>query len=52
MAGEIARDGRVTFVGSEQVKMSDYNVERPSILFGVIKAGDLMTLTYTLVFIR
>ena len=52
MAGEVAHDGSITFVGSEQVKMSDYNVERPSILFGVIKAGDLMTLTYNLIFIR
>jgi polyisoprenoid-binding protein YceI len=52
MDGNVAKDGAISFAGSEQVKMSDYNVERPSILFGVIKAGDLMTLTYNLVFIR
>jgi polyisoprenoid-binding protein YceI len=52
MDGNVAKDGSISFAGSEQVKMSDYNVERPSILFGVIKAGDLMTLTYNLVFIR
>jgi polyisoprenoid-binding protein YceI len=52
MDGNVAKDGPITFAGSEQVKMSDYNVERPSILFGVIKAGDVMTLTYNLVFIR
>ena len=52
MAGSPANDGTITFSGSEQVKMSDYNVERPSILFGMIKAGDVMTLTYNLVFIK
>jgi polyisoprenoid-binding protein YceI len=52
MDGNVAKDGSISFAGSEQVKMSDYNVERPSILFGVIKVGDLMTLTYNLVFIR
>jgi polyisoprenoid-binding protein YceI len=52
MAGNAAKDGSITFAGSEQVKMSDYNVERPSILFGVIKAGDVMTLTYNLIFIK
>ncbi len=52
MSGNVANDGSITFTGSEQVKMSDYNVERPSILFGVIKAGDVMTLSYNLVFIR
>jgi hypothetical protein len=52
MTGVVANDGSLTFTGAEQVKMSDYNVERPSLLFGLIKADDMMTLTYTLVFIR
>ncbi len=52
MAGDVANDGTITFAGSEKVKMSDYNVERPSLLFGMIKAGDVMTLAYNLVFIR
>ncbi len=50
--GTLPKMAAISFAGSEQVKMSDYNVERPSILFGVIKAGDLMTLTYNLIFIR
>jgi len=50
MRSQVSRDGSITFTGSEDLKMSDYNVERPSILFGTIKAGDRMTLSYTLIF--
>ncbi len=52
MAGTVAKDGSISFTGSEVVRMSDYNVERPSLLFGMIKAGDEMTLAYNLVFIQ
>jgi hypothetical protein len=52
MAGIVAKDGSISFAGSEVVRMSDYNVERPSLLFGMIKAGDEMTLAYNLVFIQ
>ena len=52
MHGHADRDGTITFSGSENVKMSDYNVERPSVLFGVIKADDNMTLTYNLIFTK
>ena len=45
-------DGSITFRGSENLHMSDYNVERPSLLFGAIKARDEMTLTYTLIFTK
>jgi hypothetical protein len=40
----------VTFTGSQHLKMSDYDVERPSLLFGAIKASNDMTLTYKLIF--
>lgn len=45
-------DGSVTFTGSKKLKMSDYDVERPSLLFGAIKAGNEMTLTYKLIFTK
>src|ERR1700733_14680447 len=48
MRSQVACDGSIAFTGSENVKMSDYNVERPSHFFGIIKAGDDMTLSYTL----
>jgi hypothetical protein len=50
MRGTVASDGSITFAGSETLRMSDYNVERPTLLFGVIRAGDEMTLTYKLIF--
>ena len=50
MHSKISHDGSISFTGSEALQMSDYQVERPSLLFGVIRAGDKMTLTYTLIF--
>lgn len=52
MYSNIGTDGAVTFTGSQVVRMSDYNVERPTLLFGAIKAGDDMTLTYKLIFTK
>ena len=52
MTGTVEADGTIQFHGSEVVKMSDYNVERPSLLMGLIKAGDAMMLTYQLVFVK
>jgi hypothetical protein len=52
MASVVGRDGSVTFTGSQVIRMSDYNVERPTLLFGTIKAGDELTLTYKLIFNR
>lgn len=48
----INADGTVTFAGMQPLKMSDYNVERPSILLGAIKAGDDIELSYHLIFIK
>jgi polyisoprenoid-binding protein YceI len=52
MRSQVAKDGSITFTGSENVKMSDYNVERPSHFFGIIKADDNMILSYTLIFTK
>jgi polyisoprenoid-binding protein YceI len=52
MQGALKCDGTIAFTGSQLVKMSDYNVEPPSILFGAIKARDEMTLTYKLIFAK
>ncbi len=44
-------DGSVTFHGSQEMKMSDYGVTRPTIL-GIFKAGDAMALDYQLTFVK
>jgi len=52
MQSKVNADGTVVFTGSQALRMSDYNVERPSLLFGAIRARDEMTLTYTLIFTK
>ncbi len=52
MHSQINPDGSITFTGSQNLRMSDYNVERPSLLFGAIRASDDMTLTFTLIFTK
>jgi polyisoprenoid-binding protein YceI len=52
MRSQVAKDGSIAFTGAENVKMSDYNVERPSHFFGIIKADDNMILSYTLIFTK
>jgi polyisoprenoid-binding protein YceI len=48
----VNRDRSVTFTGSKKLRMSDYDVERPSLLFGAIKASNDMMLTYKLIFTK
>jgi len=43
-------NGTVTCKGSYKLKMTEYNVEPPSIMMGAIVTGDEVTLTYTLTF--
>jgi hypothetical protein len=52
MHSELQPDGSIVFRGAQNLRMSDYNVERPSLLFGAIRARDEMTLTYTLIFTK
>lgn len=46
----INADGTVTCKGSYKLKMTEYNVEPPSIMMGAIVTGDEITLEYTLTF--
>jgi hypothetical protein len=50
MTATMGREGSIIFTGAQKLKMSDYDVERPSLLFGAIKAANEMTLTYKLIF--
>lgn len=45
---EVAGDKSVQFKGSKKMKMSDYKVEPPTFMFGSIKTGDEITITYEL----
>jgi|SRR5579872_7353375 len=49
---QLNADGTVTCSGTQALKMSDFNVERPSFMFGVMKTGDELKLNYNLVFVR
>ncbi|SRR5579883_1702467 len=49
---QVQSNGTVTCQGSYALKMSDYNVDRPSFMLGAMKTGDALTLTYSLVFVK
>lgn len=40
-------DGSLTCKGSLPIKLSTFNIERPSFMFGTMSVGDAMTLSYT-----
>ncbi len=44
-------DSSISCSGSMPLKMSTYSVERPSFLFGAMKAGDAVTLKFDLTFV-
>jgi polyisoprenoid-binding protein YceI len=52
MRSTVQSDDSISFTGSQSVKMSDYHVERPSVLFGTVRAGDEMVLHYSLIFTK
>lgn len=43
---EIQGDGSLKFKGSKKIIMSEFNVEPPSFMFGSVKTGDEITLTF------
>jgi polyisoprenoid-binding protein YceI len=46
----INKDGSITCTGSNQLKMTDYQVKPPKFMLGAMKTGDDITLNYTLVY--
>ncbi|MCW5910537.1 MAG: YceI family protein [Cyclobacteriaceae bacterium] len=38
--------GNIRFKGSKKIKMSEFNVEPPSFMFGSVKTGDEITITF------
>jgi hypothetical protein len=47
--GQRMDDGRMRFVGQHTLKLSDYNVDRPSALLGTIKTGNEITVRFDVV---
>ena len=47
--GTVNADKSITWSGSYQLKMTDYNVEPPSLMFGAIKTGNSIVVKYNLV---
>jgi polyisoprenoid-binding protein YceI len=47
--GVINPDKSITYNGSYKLKMTDYNVEPPSIMFGAIKTGDNVVVKFNLI---
>jgi polyisoprenoid-binding protein YceI len=45
-------DGSISCAGTVPLKLSEFNIERPSFLLGTMKVGDALTLNYTLIFVK
>jgi polyisoprenoid-binding protein YceI len=43
-------DKKITIAGSQQVKMTDYGIEPPAALFGIIKTGNIITISFSATF--
>ena len=45
-------DGSLTCTGSLPIKLSQFNIERPSFMFGTMSVGDAMTLSYNVTLVK
>lgn len=43
---EVLPDGTISFKGTQPIKMTDYNVDPPKAMFGAIKAGEDVKVTF------
>lgn len=46
---KILANGNIEFSGKQQITMSDHRIEPPTALFGALKTGDQVTVTYKVV---
>lgn len=46
---KVLANGDVEFTGSKKVKLSEYGMERPSAMMGVIKCGDDITINFSII---
>ena len=45
-------DSRLVCSGSQKLKMSDFNIDPPVMMFGALRAGDEVTVNYTIIYER
>ncbi|MBS1537529.1 MAG: YceI family protein [Bacteroidetes bacterium] len=45
---KVEADGDIVFTGKKTIKLTGFNLERPSAMLGMIKCGDDITLTFSL----
>ena len=50
--GRLNPDKSITVTGSKKFKMSDYGIKPPTAMFGTIKTGDDITISYNLKFVK
>lgn len=48
--GSVTEEGVYTFTGSYELNMEDYEVDPPSAMFGTIKSGKMVTISFELFF--
>jgi polyisoprenoid-binding protein YceI len=46
---QVNADASITCTGSQQLKMTDYQIKPPSFMLGALKTGDLLTINYSLI---
>lgn len=46
---QVNTDGSITCSGSQQLKMTDYQVKPPSFMLGALKTGDLLTINFSII---
>lgn len=46
---KVLANGNIEFAGQQQITMSDHRIEPPTALFGALKTGDQVTVTYKVV---
>jgi polyisoprenoid-binding protein YceI len=51
-AAQVNADGSVSCSGTVPLKLSDFNIERPSFMLGTMKVGDALTLNYALILVK
>jgi polyisoprenoid-binding protein YceI len=46
---QVSADGIITCIGSEKLKMTDYQIKPPTFMLGALKTGNDLTINFTLV---
>ena len=48
-ACQVNADGSISCSGSQELKMTDYQIKPPSFMLGALRTGDLLTINYSLI---